>query len=312
MKKLHYAVLAGLVLGTGAAQAEELSTVPGIYGGLGANYVSKLVPSVQSGKGTSATIGVLSLKTDDTILSPTKDPAETVTIARTKSMGWNDPAVNPKSTSANPITDPALGYGWGHSTAWHLIDLNQLYAQGQRYLHVSVTVERYEDGVAQEPKLDSAGKPTTDASGNTVFEPSDDDLIPGLTVWQGNQDSGKHMHWFPNRYQNWDETGAQIPGEKVFWANKLSPTSGEEGSAGWATAYGTAAQDSASVHVLVKLDKNPAKNFLTVALGGDGRHVFPPGNAKQGQVDSSKKHDVNYKLTVEVHPTKPFKLTSAK
>jgi hypothetical protein len=312
MKKLHHAVLIGLVLATGAARAEELSTIPGIYGGLGANYVTKLAPTVQSGKGTSATIGVLSLHSDDTILSPTKDSAETVVIGRTKSMGWNDPAVNPRSTKDNPITDPAMGYGWGHNSAWHLIDLNPLYAQGQRYLHVSVTVERYDDGVAQEPKLDSAGKPTTDAAGNPVFEPSDDDLIPGLTAWQGNQDTGKHMHWYPNQYQNWDEMGMPVAGEKIFWANKLSPASGEDGSHGWATAYFSAAQDSASVHVLIKLDKNPAKNFLTVALGGDARHIFPPGDAKQGQVDSSKKHDVNYKLTVEAEPAKPFKTAKAK
>ena len=316
MKTKYTKCLATLVgvLAAGAAQAEELSTNPGILGGLGVNYVAKFVPSVTGGKGAAANavIPSLSLKSDDTIQSPAKDPAETVTIARTKSMGWNDPAVNFRGactasapTTAAPLADPNTvncipdnGYGWGHSSQWYAVDLNTLWAQGVRYVHVSITVDRYDDGKAQEQSVDSAGKPVTNADGTPKYDPSDDDLIPALTVWAGEQWTGKHMHWYPQKYQNF---AANKPAdEKVFWADRLSPAAGHGGEPAWDTAWDTAKQNQAAVHIMVKLGTDPLKNKLTVTLAGDGRHTFPPGAAKQGQVDSSKKHDVNFKLTVAV------------
>jgi hypothetical protein len=320
MKTIQCAVLIGFIGATGVAGAAELSTTGGVLGGLGVNYVAKFVPT-QLGKGKTASIAPLSLQSDDTILSPSKDPAETVTIARTKSMGWNDPAVNFRGACSKPATPPDPkqtladantvncipdnGYGWGHNSQWYLVDLNELAKAGVKAAHISIMVNRVNDGVAQEQAKDSTGKLLTNEDGSPKFEPSDDDIVPALTVWRGFQDTGKHMHWYPQKYQNF---AANKPAdEKTFWANKLSPAPTDEGEA-WATAFDAATQDEASVHIVTELDKkDPSKNYLTIAIGGDGRHVFPAGNAKQGQVDSTQKHDVNFKLTVATEALKSIK-----
>lgn len=170
-------------------------------------------------------------------------------------MAWNDLAV-----SQNGGVDP---YGWAHNSRWALIDLNKLNEPktGESYdkARVIISVERYDDGIADE--LDSKGKPLL----------SDDDLIPGLTLWNGAQRDGNFIFWYPNMCQQ----------EPSFWAVNLS-------GCAYNSAYDNQDQSVARIERVVKLsEKNTARNFLTVAFGGDMR-------------DSTTKHNANYKITVEV------------
>lgn len=266
---------------------------------LGIEYKARLVidkAAALKGDGVS-----ISLATGDQLNDTGANNDEKIVVAATKSMGWNDTATNPDvpacsstvTTGCLNITDIAQGFGWGHNSHWYLVDLTAL--KGQT-VHVHVMVERYDDGNHNE----------TNAAG--VALPSDDDLIPGLTVWKGYQNVGTSLHWFPNKHQS---------STKPFWADAqlstaktgklsnpvwpLSKTASSQllgvnsAAVGYDTAYGQTDTSAAMVEGVVKLDaKDMNSNYLTIALGGDARH-----NA------ATLKHDVNYKLTVEVH--KPHK-----
>ncbi|MGZ8243743.1 hypothetical protein [Methylomagnum sp.] len=230
--------------------------------GGGVPYVAKITPDKADMKSGAAP---LVLKTGDALgTGDANHPANTVPFV--KSMGWKDNAANPKDDAS---TDVNLGYGWTHNSKWFLIDLNKLYDQGIRKAYVMVTLKQLNDGAASE----------TDSTGKVL--PSDDDLIPGLTVFKGYQDHGTALGWYPNQYQT------KVP----FWANKLTPFT--EGSpAGFATANGTTAQE-VTLYGQVKLQKG-RNNYLSVALGGDARHAT-----------ASLKHDVNFQFEVEVLKSKP-------
>jgi len=98
-----------------------------------------------------------------------------------------------------------------------------------------------------------------------------------------------------------DDKTVTIP----FWGNNLQQPvwrktaksnyelKGENsGALGYDTAFGAGEQNLAEVSGEIKLDaSNMANNYLTIALGGDARHE-----------SAASKHDVNYQLTVAVHP----------
>ncbi len=174
----------------------------------------------------------------------------------TRSMAWCDPASNPDGD-----TNIANCWGWAMFSKWVVIDLNAL-QKGNSSVWVTITAERYNDG----------DEDTTD-----------DDLIPALTVFQGRQDVGVHLHSYPNKFQ-----------KDPFWAWKLKPfAGGKTKSTGYSTAYATATEDKAEVTGRVML-KSGNNNYLTVAVGGDARHA-----------DASQKHPVNFKLKVKLSRKEP-------
>lgn len=278
---------------TTVADAGRLNAV--VNAGYGVNYKARIKPD----KTALTSAEEFVIKTDDKISPSSWGPKEAFSVPLNKSMGWNDTATNPDipscgskdaagnviSTKCLNITDIDKGFGWGHSSHWYLVDLNNF--AGQK-VYVSVMVERYDDGNHDEKN----------ASG--VALPSDDDLIPGLTVWVGNQDQGTHTHWFQNKHQA-TATFDGVEGTP-YWTRKLSKpnmTIGKKtyalkgmssGMVGWDSAFGVGNQDMAMVSGEIMLDKkDPNKNFLTIATGGDARHAA-----------AASKHDVNYKLTVQV------------
>lgn len=289
-----------MLAGTGLSQAGEIGDGR-VKLGEGIGYQATLVVEKIGG-----TIPALpAVKSDDMQTNP-NDATAASSIPRAKSMGWNDPAVNPwgactagAPTAEKPLADPntvncvpANGYGWGHNSHWYLVDLNQLYTQGVRWASVSVMVKRYDDGVAVET--------TTDANGNTTTNPGDDDLIPAATVWKGNQNYGQHLHWYPNKYQNLDPS---LPDSDTWWATALKPAYKIDGTYAFGSAYGTADPGMVKVDVVVNL-KPGYNNYLTVALAGDGQHVQAGGD-KIGQIDSRQKHDVNYQIVVSASKISP-------
>lgn len=268
-----------------------------VGGGYGVSYKARIKVDLNAYKYGNEIV----FKTDD-VTSPAGAPAsEAIKVPGTGSMGWNDSATNPDipgcsatvTTNCLNITDvEKSGFGWGHTANWYLIDLTAL-AATVKAASVHVIVERYNDGVVTET--------STSATGVVTTLPSDDDFIPGVTVWRGNQDKGTHTHWFPSRNQATKKFDGS-PGSE-FWARKLSiPTStvgrktyelkgANSGMVGWDTAYFTTAQNKAAVEGDFLLDKkDPSKNFLTLAIGGDARHDA-----------ANKKHTANYKVTIEVH-----------
>jgi hypothetical protein len=164
-------------------------------------------------------------------------------------------------------------FGSALGSKWAVIDLNGLQKAGLRSVWIAVTASRYDDGIAEE----------TDNQGH--LQPGDDDLIPALTVFRGRQDVGVHGYWYPNQFQ---------PNPK-FWAWKLSPfysgTASNDTTGGWATANGSASNHSASISGKYLL-KPGNQNYLTVAVGGDGR-------------DGPAAHDVNFELAVRVSRKPP-------
>lgn len=313
MKKLHLASAIALLCTPIFANAADITGAPAgaarlnqvVKAGYGANYKARIEIDKQTIKNEDAFV----IKTGDIISTTGIDKfssgefsgqptGESIAVGPNKSMGWNDTAVKPYGTTVPfcsetvttgcYLTDilATTALGWGHNAHWYLIDLNKL--AGQK-VHVHIMVERYDDGVATETSTDAK-------TGVVTTLPSDDDLVPALTVWLGNQDQGTHMHWFPNRFQSTPD----------FWARKLSKPSIKvskkltyelkgvnSGAVGYDTAFDSSDKTTAMVEGVIALSKtNPNQNFLTVALGGDDR--IP-----------TKKHDVNYKLTVEVH--KPHK-----
>lgn len=161
------------------------------------------------------------------------------------------------ATSTTTAGNSASCYGSSYGSKWTLVDLNGLQKAGMRSVWVTVTLSRYDD-----------------QDGTST----DDDLIPGLTVFRGRQDVGAHGFWYPNQFQESPE----------FWAWKLSPfhttTAKSDTSGGWATAFGATDPGAVSVSGLVPL-KPGNQNYLTIAVGGDAR-------------DGSSAHDVNFELSV--------------
>lgn len=239
MNKISALLLAGTFGFAHAALAD-------VAGGNGIGHTLQFTPTQFD--------STLSVKTGD-VLNGNPGDATAYTLGAVASMAWNDPATNPIGGTE--------GYGWSHNSRWALIDLNKLNepVSGESYdkARVIITVERYDDGIVDE--VNSKGQPL----------PSDDDLIPGLTVWKGAQRDGNFIYWYPNMCQQ----------EPSFWAVNLSKCSYNSG-------YDNQDQTVARVERVVKLDeKKPANNMLTVSYGGDMR-------------DAATKHSANYKISVEV------------
>jgi hypothetical protein len=179
-------------------------------------------------------------------------------VPPTKSMAWCDPASNPDNPGN---TDISQCYGWAMHSKWVVLDFNALQKAGLTNVYVSITAKRYNDNDAVA---------------------TDDDLVPALTVFQGRQDQGASLHWYPNKFQ-----------KQPFWAWKLTPfAGGATKSNGWATGYmAGGSMDSANVTGRLKL-KPGGQNYLTVAVGGDAR-------------DPSAKHDANFELDVALSKKAP-------
>lgn len=226
-------------------------------------WVANIVFSkLDAKKGTSAT-----LKTGDNITHPDQaaDAAKnslTQIVPTLKSMSWCD-TDNVKTLMADAGgVDASKCYGWSMHSRWVVLDLNALQKGGMGNVWVSITAKRYDngDGVATE-----------------------DDLVPALSVFEGRQDAGIHLHWYPSQLQT----------SPKFWAWKLAPFNSKASqSNGWATAYlAQGSLDSANVTGKFKL-RPGGQNYLSVAVGGDAK-------------DPDNKHDVNFLLEVAVSKKKP-------
>ena len=257
-----------------------------VYGGSGigfSNDDSHWVATIVFEKTDKATVWTqsdtlkgkeVSVQTGD-ILTPTEQTAPvdqwdlaTITVPHVTSMSWCDPAANP----SNPgNTDFAQCYGDANNSKWFIVDLNGLYKAGLQKVTVTVTTQRFDDGVAAE----------TDDGDHAL--PGDDDLVPALTVFRGRQDAGAHGGWYPNRFQ-----------QKRLWAWNLAPFDPPgKAKRGYATAFGTTKANSATVTGPYAL-KGGNQNYLTVGVGGDARHE-----------SASSAHAVNFKLTVAVYAQDP-------
>lgn len=278
------------------ANATRLNELVG--GGYGVSYKARLKIDKNAYKYANKIV----IKTDDVISPAGWASSETIKVPATGSMGWNDSATNPDIPSCSATVTTGCvsltladleksGFGWGHTANWWLVDLNDLTSVAS-VVSVHVTVERYNDGVAEET--------STSATGVVTKLASDDDFVPGVTVWRGNQNDATHTHWFPSRNQATKKFDGS-PGS-TFWARKLSiPTStvGKKSYAltgmsskavGWDSAFYGDGKTAMVEGEFALNKKDPSQNFLTVVIGGDARHDV-----------ASKKHSANYKLTVEVH-----------
>lgn len=235
-------------------------------------WVANIIFSKQDAKSG----GTVMMKTGDPITHPrqladaTKNGNLQV-VPTLKSMSWCDTDAVVKLMSATPESGKC--YGWSMHNRWVVLDFNALQKAGMTNVWVSITAKKHDDGTAQE----------TDSTGKAL--PSDDDLVPALTVFQGRQDEGIHLHWFPSQFQSMDD----------FWAYKLTPFmagSGKNKTPGWATAYMEAGSlDSANVTGQLKL-KPGGQNYLTVSIGGDAKAP-------------TSKHDVNFALEVKLSRKNP-------
>jgi len=267
------------LLATGPAGAAK------VYGGSGigfSNDPSRWVAHILFEKTDKTTVWtksdtfkgkVVSVQTGD-VLTPMAPsaPADqwdlaTITVPHTRSVAWCDPAANPDDPGN---TDFTSCFGNAKDSKWFTVDLNDLQRAGLRSVAVTVTVKRHDDGLVQE----------NDASGNPIA--ADDDLIPAVTVFRGRQDTGGHGNWYPNRFQR-----------REFWAWKLIPFApAASPAAGYASAYGVGAQDSATVSGRYLL-RPGNQNYLAIAVGGDARQ------------DTAAPHDVNFSLSVGVYTQDP-------
>lgn len=208
-----------------------LAAAADIVGNPGGIYTAKLAFKKADTKSTASATEVQSGHNLGAGVAPT-----------TTSTAWNDPSVNP----ANPAGDDfSQGYGSTADSEWFLVDLNRLKTQGLGNVWVQITVKR----------ADNAGN----------------DLVPALTVWNGNLDGDALDAWYPNTFQ----TSAGFSSKLTALANN--------------TAYGTS--NAAMVTSKIKLKKGK-KNYLTVALGGDARNA-------------TDKHSVGFLLQVKVSKKKP-------
>jgi hypothetical protein len=289
MKKSYLASTVALLCAPVLVHAAD----PVITPGKGAEYIARITfdkdTLKEGGKSVEITTG-----------QPVAEPHYTAVIPAVKSMGWNDHVLNPKKCSAtvtancmsavfttDDLADKA--YGWSHNSLWYLVDLTAL--KGKK-AHVHIKVERYQDDQL-------GGEPGKDKDGNDIILPSDDDLIPAMTVWKGMQITGTKTHWYPNRHQG---AVADDGSDIYFWANdlqkpqwrKTNTTNYElrgttSAALGYDTAFDSSGKTVAEVQGEIKLDsKDMTANYLSIALGGDDRE---PG----------RKRDVNYKLTISVH-----------
>lgn len=275
-------IAGGLVVWVLANSAEAAK----VYGGSGigfSNHDSHWVANIVFEASDKATVWTKSdtfkgkdvaVQTGD-VLTPTEQTAPvdqwdlaTIRVPQTASMSWCDPSSNPVVPGN---TDFGQCYGHARNSKWFVVDMNALYKAGLRKVNVTVTAQRYDDGNAEEKG----------GSGNVL--PSDDDLVPAVTVYRGRQDGGAHIDWYPNTFQR-----------NPFWAWKLSPFDPPgKTSFGYATANGSTAADSATVTGPYAL-KSGNQNYLTIGVGGDARH-----GATTGQ------HDVNFRLTVNLYAQDP-------
>lgn len=279
---LTSAIIATLACLSGPASAADIYAGNGIgfsngnvNPATGASPTGPWVANIIFNKNDLKANAVTTVKTGDDITHKRQraDAAKngnTQVMPKLKSMSWCDDGVKSLMSST-----PESGkcYGWSMHSRWIVLDLNALKKAGLTNVWVSITAKKYDDGTASE--VDSTGKSL----------PSDDDLVPALTVFQGRQDEGVHLHWFPSQFQQMSD----------FWAWKLTPfTGGATQSTGWSTAYmASGSLDSANVMGRVKL-KADGQNYLTVAVGGDAKHAT-----------AAEKHDVNFQLDVVVSKTKP-------
>lgn len=243
---------------TTSSQAAE------IVGGTGlgfSNMPGQWVANIVFDKADLSSELPVTVKTgDDLTPSQQKGLGTTLTVPATKSMAWCDAAANPAIPSN---TDINQCYGWAMHSKWIVLDFNEMQKKGVKTVYLRLTAKAYNDG-------------------NIGPNDADDDLVPALSVFQGRQDTGAHLHWYPNKFQT----------ETPFWAWKLTPFTGKATnySNGWSTAYFNDVQNLDRAVVIGKVTlKAGGQNFLSVAVGGDARHS-----------NLADKHDVNFQLDVEI------------
>lgn len=220
-----------------------------IYPSYGVPYAAKLIVDK---KDTKKDAPAASLHSGQAFNSPNDHDNATV-IPQTKSIAWCDAAVTPAGYETNGC------YGWSVNSAWFLVDLSKLKGQGLSTVWVTVSVGRYQGA-----------------------KPEENDIIPALTVYRGNQTLGPHIHWYPSELQSVPE----------FWGWLLQRATFVKGDPfSYNSAYATTSQDLASVYGKFKL-KGGTQDYLTVAVGGDAK-------------DANTKHSVNYQLTVDVKQKQP-------
>lgn len=239
-----------------------------IIGGTGINYVGRFVydnamAKVDWVKKFPTELSIINAANGFAGYAGDTTPAEAMDILPLKSMSWNNAHSNPDETT----TDIEKGFGSGLHSQWYLLDLSKLSA-GNYY--VSVKVERYDDGQKD------------------AILPSNDDLVPAVTVFDGYQNRGVSGTWFPNKFQT-----TITP----FWAEMLKPESvleGLSGDKGFDSAFNRAGGNDnvAQVQGTIKLDSTSkgfvkSNRYLTIAIGGDDKNAAA--------------HDVNYKLTIKLH-----------
>lgn len=199
------------------------------------------------------------VRTGDDVTPPYQKLAKAkILVPSLSATSWCDSYANPLLPNNE---DFGTCYGNASKSNWYVLDLNALQKSGLKGVWVSATARR----------VDAA---------------ADNPLIPALTLWQGAQDIGSNLGWFPQFFQS----------APAFWASQLAPfTGGSTKSSGWDTAYGTAGQDVAQVTGWVKL-KPGGQNFLTVAVGGD---------ARKHTVKQTTYPDLRYALALSVSRKKP-------
>lgn len=275
MKTLRFtsAMIATLACLSGTASAAEVFAGNGIgfsNGNVnpttGASPTGPWVANITFDKNDLKASALTVVKTGDALTHPRQaaDAAKngnTQVMPTLKSMSWCDDGVKSLMSST-----PESGkcYGWSMHSRWIVLDFNALQKAGLTNVWVSMTAKRYDDN-----------------DGVTT----DDDLVPALTVFQGRQDVGIHLHWFPSQLQQMAD----------FWAWKLKPfAGGTTQSTGWSTAYmASGSLDSANVTGRLKLAPG-GQNYLTLVVGGDAKHAT-----------AAEKHDVNFQLDVKLSKTKP-------
>lgn len=274
MKKRNVIASIGAALAclSGAAEAAEIYAGNGIgfsNGNInpstGASPTGPWVANIVFDKQDLKSGTPVVVKTGDNLTHPrqaadaTKN-GNTQVMPTLKSMSWCDTAG--VSALMSSTADTSKCYGWSMHSRWIVLDFNALQKAGLTNVWVSMTAKRYNDNDAVS---------------------TDDDLVPALTVFQGRQDLGVHLHWFPSQFQDMAN----------FWAWKLTPfTGGTTKSNGWATAYmASGSLDNANVTGRLKL-KPGGQNYLTLVVGGDAK-------------DPSNKHDVNFELDVALSKNAP-------
>lgn len=241
-KLLTSMLLAATGFASGAMAADA-------YPGAGIQYAAKLIFDK---KDTKASAAPTSIHSGQTFNTPNDDGNPTM-IPQTKSVAWCDSSVTPPGYESNGC------YGWTMNSNWYLIDLSKLKGQGLSAVWVTISVARYQGA-----------------------KPEENDIIPAVTVFRGNQYESPTSHWFPSELQQ----------EPAFWGWLLTPNPFVKGDTdGFATAYTTSSKDLATLTGKFSL-KGKKQDFLTIAIGGDSK-------------DETNKHSVNYQLTVDVKQKQP-------